>query len=131
MKKVWILAVAALALGLVAVSSTPARAEPVVGETWVIGNYCTNVDLLFMRMFTEHLSRGGVPAYQAFVTQEGSPCLDIRHHPIKETSVTVEERLWAFTLPDGEELVLWRVEDKGGTVGYTWFDAGPEPGTGI
>ncbi len=131
MRKIWILTVAALALGLVAMSSTPAKAEPIVGEYWNIGSYCTNVDQTFMRMLTGHIVSGGVAAYQAFVSHEGSPCYDIRYHDIRIIKVKIMERLWGFTLPDGEELVLWRVEDKGGTVGYTWFSADAEPGTGI
>lgn len=124
-------AAAALALSLVALSSTPATAEPVVGEQWTIGNYCVDVDRKFMRMFTDYLVRGGVAAYQTFVTREGSPCYDTRHHDIKAANVTVKERLWDFTLPDGEKLVLWRVEDVNGNIGYTWFDASPGPGSEV
>jgi len=123
MKKIWIWFTSALVLGLVAFS-TPAVAEPVVGDSWNLGSFCTNVDLEFMRAFTNLVVRGGIPAYQTLITTEGSPCYDRRHNLAGSVSVVLKEKLWGFTLPDGEELVMWRVEDMNGVRGYTWL--GPD-----
>ncbi len=114
-------AVAVLSLGLLAISTTPVAAEPVVGEKWTIGNFCVGVDLNFMRQFTNLVVRGGVPAYQSLITREGSPCFDLQHNLTTTVNVFLREKLWGFTLPEGEELVMWRVEDTKGVHGYTWM----------
>jgi hypothetical protein len=120
----------ALTIALIIPYGNVAVAEPVAGDPWIIGNFCVGVDLNFMREFTNRIVRGGVPAYRAIVTTKGSPCFDLRHNLTDTVNVILRERLWRFTLPEGEKLVMWRVEDAKGAQGYTWLspDQGQDPG---
>ena len=122
MKKFRNLAAVAVVLSLVAFSGTPATAEPSVGDSWDLGSFCINVDLEFMRKFTNIVVRGGMPAYKTIITTKGSPCFDKRHSLAKSVLVVLKEKLWGFTLPDGEKLIMWRVEDVQGVEGYTWLE---------
>jgi hypothetical protein len=124
-------AVAALSLGLLAISTAPMAAEPVVGEQWTIGNFCVGVDLNFMRQFTNLVVRGGVPAYRSIITTKGSPCFDMRHNLADTVNVFLKEKLWGFTLPEGKKLVMWRVEDTKGIQGYTWMPLDREQNSSI
>lgn len=96
-------------------------ADGVVGEKWTVGNYCARVDLDFIRQFTDVVVRGGYEAYMTIVSRPNGPCYDVRVHGIDPAQVILKERMWGFTLPDGEELVMWRVEDANGVQGYTWL----------
>jgi hypothetical protein len=131
MKKICVWGVAPFAALALMLTSVPAVAEPVAGDPWTIGNFCVGVDLNFMREFTNRVVRGGMPAYQSIITTKGSPCFDLRHNLTDTVDVVLKERLWRFTLPEGEELVMWRVEDTKGIQGYTWMAPDQEPGNEI
>lgn len=130
MKKIYTWFTAALVVGLVAFS-TPATADFVAGDTWPVGNYCIGVDREFIRQFTAAVVRGGFESYMAIVSPPSSPCYDVRFHSIQPVNVTLKERLWGFTMPDGENLVMWEVEDPQGNMGYTWLSPNWNEGDGV
>ena len=119
MKKIWLLA-AVLAMGI-APFSTPATAnEP--GDEWTVGSYCIGTDLEFIRKFTDDIVRGGIEVYRHYMSDPSAPCYDTRMHPqIQPVGVVLVERLWAFSVLGGEELIMWVVEDNTGMRGYSWF----------
>lgn len=115
------LALSMMILGFVLGGTGAVLAAPVVGDQWTIGNFCVGVDLEFMRQFTNLVVRGGVSAYRSLITTTGSPCFDTRHNLSQTINVFLRKKLWGFTLPDGEKLIMWQIEDIAGAYGYTWL----------
>lgn len=93
-----------------------------IGDKVLFTNYCVIDDLEFIRKFTDVLVRDGMPAYQALITGGNLPCYDSRFHKFINTPVSLQltKRLWGFELPSGEQLVMWKIEDRVGAVGYAW-----------
>ena len=111
---------AVLALGLVAFSTPAMTGEP--GDLWTIGSYCIGDDPEFIRNFTDAIVRGGIDTYREFMNNPVVPCFDTRMHGnIKPVQVVLVENLWDFTLPGGEALTMWVIEDSNGRRGYTWI----------
>lgn len=128
MKKVYAWFTAALALGLVAFS-TPATAGE-SGDPWTVGSYCLGDNSEFIRRFTDAIVRGGIDTYRGYMDNPAIPCYDTRMHPrVPAVRVVLVEKLWDFTLPGGEALTIWVIEDANGRRGYTWIT--PEGGVEI
>ena len=106
-----------------------AKAEPPksfsVGEVLSFYSFCVADSPKFIRKFTDVLVRYGMSAYKTLVLEKDFPCYDYRAQtniafPLK---LTLVKRLWAFELPSGEQLVMWKVKDTEGALGYGWTPA--------
>jgi len=118
MKKIWL--IAGLLLGI-APFIAPATAQE-SGDTWTVGSYCIGGDPKFIGDFTDAIVRGGLETYRAIMRDTESPCYDTRMHSnIKPVQVVLIEKLWDFTLPGGEALTMWVIQDVNGRRGYTWL----------
>lgn len=94
---------------------------PAVGDKVVVGAYCVDVSIPFMKAFTALVVEGGSVAYWEFINQEAVPCYDYRKHKINPVRSILLEKLWEFELPEGQRFDMWAVNDEKGNPAYTWI----------
>ena len=120
---------AALFVALVSLPACVAVPEPVPevaqevapGPQHVAHAFCNTEDVDFMKKFTKALVEGGRNAYDLLM-RGPTPCYDIRwHSKVQPVPVTILEKMWVFTMPEGEVLEMWKIQDASGKIGFSWI----------
>ena len=72
----------------------------------------------------DRVEQHGQMAYNHFMNHRGTPCYDRRLHGTPPVRFTLIEFLRRITPPGGNAAAeMWRAQDMGGNIGYTWLPA--------